>query len=215
MEEWAKLVTAFASLAWPLVIGILLLKLYVPIRTLVESGRNRKFSIKVAGNELTMEEVSEQQRTIISDLQRKVAELEKIAQSTPGKESIHLAPQIDSKKRILWVDDSPKNNSFLVAALEDRGVRVDIATTTDEGVAMFKKSRYDIVLSDIKRPEGELAGIDFTRIIKSLNSDTPIFIFCGSWAANNLRAEALGAGATEITSSGTTLLSLLPLTDED
>jgi hypothetical protein len=78
MDDAAKLISAFASLAWPLVLAILLFKLFGPIRALVDSALRRKFSIKVAGNELTMEEVSEQQRVIVNDLQSKVADLERI-----------------------------------------------------------------------------------------------------------------------------------------
>lgn len=62
MDHLAKLFSATASLAWPLMLGVLLFRLDGPIRTLVESARGRKFTIKVAGNELTMEEASEQQR---------------------------------------------------------------------------------------------------------------------------------------------------------
>lgn len=55
MNDLAKLISALASLAWPLVAAVLLFNLYNPIRTLVESALKRKFTIKVAGNELTME----------------------------------------------------------------------------------------------------------------------------------------------------------------
>jgi len=81
VESFAKLVSALSSLAWPAIIGILLFKFYQPIKTLIESAQGRKFSIKVAGNELTMEEASEQQRQIINDLQSKLAEIEKRLES--------------------------------------------------------------------------------------------------------------------------------------
>ena len=52
MDDAAKLISAIASLAWPLVLAVLLIKLFGPIRSLVESARARKFTLKVAGNEL-------------------------------------------------------------------------------------------------------------------------------------------------------------------
>lgn len=214
MDDLAKLISAFASLAWPVVLAVLLFKLYSPIRTLVESALKRKFTIKVAGNELTMEEASEQQRVIVSDIQSKLAELEKRLNASPNATQAQLVAPSASNKRILWVDDNPKNNSFLVASIEERGVRVDTALTTDEGMAKFKKLQYDIVLSDMGRPESEKAGIDLTEKIKSISPKTPVYIFCGSWAARNFRKEALSAGVAEITSSGTTLLSALPLSNE-
>jgi CheY-like chemotaxis protein len=214
MDALAKLVSALASLAWPLVFAVLLYKLYIPIRTLVESARGRKFTIKVAGNELTMEEASEQQRVMVSDLQTKFAELEKRLNTglAPLQSPIGASPT--SSKRILWVDDQPKNNSFLVASLEERGAKVDIALSTEEALAKLKKTQYDIVLSDMGRPEGDKAGLDLTRKLEELNIKTPVYIYCGGWAARNLRDEALKAGVVEITSSGTTLLSVLPLSDE-
>lgn len=214
MDDIAKLISALASLAWPLVLAIVLFKLFGPIRALVESAQERKFSIKVAGNELTMEEISEQQRVMVNDLQSKVAELEKRLNLAPNAIPFKSQSMEQNSKRILWVDDNPRNNSLFAAAIEERGVRVDVALSTDDGVAKFTKTPYDIVLSDMERPEGERAGIELTKRIKALSPQTPVFIFCGSWAARNLRDEALSAGASEITSSATTLLAALPLAGE-
>lgn len=208
MADLAKLISALASLAWPIVFAVLLYKLYEPIRVLVNSARARKFTIKVAGNELTMEEVSEQQRAILTDLQEKVAEIEKKAPTAIARTSAESQP---SKKRILWVDDQPKNNSYLVAGLSERGAMVDTALSTDEAVAKIKTGNYDIVISDMGRPEGDQAGLALTRQLKELNVQAPVYIFCGGWAAKNLRKNALEAGVSGITSSGTTLLSMLPL----
>jgi CheY-like chemotaxis protein len=214
MDDIAKIISALASLAWPILLAAFLVKLFNPIYSLIESARGRKFSIKVAGNELTMEEVSKQQLTIVSDLQNKVSELERRINAVP--ETVPSQSRVSEQvvKRILWVDDNPRNNSLLAAVLEERGARVDIALSTDAGVEKFKKHPYDIVLSDMGRPENDKAGIDLTKRLKNISPSTPVFIFCGSWAAKNLRTEALSAGASEITASASTLLSTLPLADE-
>ena len=215
MDNLAQLLAALASLAWPVLLAVLLYQLHRPLRALLESALKRKFSVKVGGYELTMEEASEQQRKIVSDLQNKLAELEK--RLTTGTASLTPQPQQatprTSSKRILWVDDNPKNNSYFLATLEERGVRVDTALSTDAGIAQFKQLPYDIVVSDMGRPESEKAGIELTRALKLISPATPVYIFCGAWTARNLRAEALAAGAREITSSGSTLLSALPLSD--
>ncbi len=214
MDDLAKLISAIASLAWPLLLAVLLGKLFDPIRGLVESAQVRKFAIKVGGNELTMEEVSEQQRFMVNDLQSKVAELEKRMNSAPNAVPYQRRNLEQSTRRILWVDDNPRNNSLIAAAIEERGARVDIALSTDEALTKFKRETYDIVLSDMGRPEHEKAGIDLTKRLKAMSPSTPIFIYCGSWAARNLRDEALIAGASDITASPTTLLSGLPLISE-
>jgi CheY-like chemotaxis protein len=210
MDELAKLLTALAYLAWPVVAGVVLYRLYGPISDLVRSASGRKFTIKVAGNELTMDEASEQQRVILTDLQARLADLEKqvalggLPAAAPAASGVSAI-----EKQLLWVDDNPKNNSYLVAALEERGARVDIALSTEEGVAKLKRRNYDAVISDMGRPEGERAGLDLTRQVKTLRPSLPVYIFCGSWAATQLRQQALEAGASEITSSGTALLSAL------
>lgn len=211
MESLSKLLSSLASLAWPVIFAVVIYKFAEPIKKLIESARGRKFTLKVAGNELTMEEASEQQRLIVSDIQSKLADLEKRLITSSKISLISEQVPIRNSKRVLWVDDRPKNNSFFVATLEDKGIKVDIALSTEDGMDKFRSLSYDIVISDMGRPEGEKAGIDLAQKIRGLNKDVPLFIFCGRWAAQNLREEALQAGINEITSSGTTLLSRLPI----
>ncbi|SDW55427.1 response regulator [Nitrosomonas communis] len=213
MESLSKLITALSSLAWPVIFGLLLYKFHKPIQTLIESARGRKFTIKVAGNELTMEEASEQQRKIVNDVQSRLAEIEKRLEVSKTISLNRESKEAPPTKRILWVDDNPKNNSYLVASLQEMGHFVEIARSTDEGIRKFKESSPDIVISDMRRPEDKKAGITLTKAIHSIKDGVPIFIFCGGWAARNMREEALASGVTEITSSGTTLLSRLPLTN--
>jgi CheY-like chemotaxis protein len=206
MESLSKLVAALASVAWPAAFIILIFRLYDPIRRLVDSANQRKFTIKVAGNELTMEEASQQQASLLSNIQSKLAELEKkLGVVTPLAIPSEPTPTVNNK-RFLWVDDKPKNNSYLVASLEEKGARVDIALTTHEGIDKFRSTTYDAVISDMGRPEGERARIDLANKIRKLNKSIPIFIYCGGWAARNLRNPALASGVNDITSSGTTLL---------
>ncbi|GAB3358883.1 response regulator [Giesbergeria sinuosa] len=185
-------------------------KLYEPIKGLIDSAQGRKFTIKVGGNELTMEEASEQQRVIIADLAKKIAVLEKkISQSDASIMDDLGVNTKKGKKRILWVDDIPRNNSTLMENLKDQVKSVDVAISTDQGIKLFLENKYDLIISDMGRPEGDHAGIDLTKRVRELNSEIPIFIYCGSWAARNLREESLNAGVNEITASGSTLVGLV------
>jgi len=214
-ESLAKLIASCASLLWPVVFAVLLYKLFGPIRALVESAKGRKFTVKVAGNELSMEEASEQQRVVLSDLQSKLAELEKqLAMQTP--ESRVPAPPLPlrSSKRLLWVDDKPKNNSYLISTLKDRGAEIDTARSSEEALQRLREAPYDIVISDMARPEGDQAGISLVQTMRKRGIDVPVYVYCSAWAAEHLRESALKAGAAGITASGTTLLSMLPLDRE-
>jgi len=206
MGELAALLSALASLAWPLIVAAFLFLLMEPIKQLVASAKARKFTIKVAGNELTMEEASELQRKIVSDLQTAVAGLEKRigeahADSKPAGRSTST-----KGKRFLWVDDHPKNNSYLVAWLEERGASVNTALSTEKGVEKFRANHYDVVLSDMGRGEGADAGVDLVGRIRAIDQKTPVFIFCSSRAAAEFGEEARRAGANLVTSSSTELL---------
>lgn len=229
MERLADVLSALAALAWPAVVAVLLYQLRSPLRKLVESASARRFTLKVAGNELSMEEATEQQGRVLQDLQLKLAELEQRLGAAPQPMSM---PKVAGRapagaagaaptpaqslpsaegRRLLWVDDMPRNNAYLVAALRAQGVQVDTALDTDEALARFQADPYDIVVSDMARGDDRQAGIALTRRLRTLAPQVPVYIYCGAETAHNRRDEALAAGAAGITASGTELLAALPL----
>lgn len=216
MQEFAGLVSALSSLAWPALAAFVLVWLRGPIAELIASAKGRKFKLVIAGNELSMEEAAQQQSQALLDLQAKVAELEKQLGPPPEAAAAAAAPMAartvaaPRPRRVLWVDDRPRNNSYLIAALQQRGVEVDTALTTDEGLARFAAERYDAVVSDMGRPEGRTAGLDLVRRLRGQGVQVPLYIYCSADAAQRWRGEALQAGANDITASGSTLLGALP-----
>lgn len=222
MKEAAELIEAISTLFWPLLVLFLLVRFAGAIKTVVDSASRRKFSLKIAGNELTMDEFSEQQIKLLGDLQAKLTELETRIPGPPDVPAGGAETAIASRSavaeaeqptagshRILWVDDEPRNNSYLVAVIEERGSRVDVALSTEEALRKFAPARYDAIISDMGRPEGGTAGLDLANRIRSVDKETPVLIFCGTWAAHNLRDEAEASGVNFITSSGSKLLSEL------
>lgn len=75
MNDVPALLEALASLLWPLLILVVLVRFSPAVAAIIESARSRKFTLKVGGQELSMEEVREQQSTLIADLQSRVADL--------------------------------------------------------------------------------------------------------------------------------------------
>lgn len=213
MQDFAALVSALASLAWPAVAVFLLVWLRGPVGELIASAKQRKFKIVLAGNELSMEEAAQQQSQVVLDLQAKLAELEKRLGPPPEAAAAPMAARavpVARGQRVLWVDDIPRNNSYLIAALQDRGMEVDTALSTEEGLARFAAQRYDVVVTDMGRPEGRTAGIDLVRRLRALGTQVPLYNYCSVDSAKRWRDEALQAGATDITASGTSLLGVLP-----
>jgi len=77
MEELATILESIAALLWPLIVILLIIVFRPAVAALIESARSRKFSIKIGGQELTMEEANSQQQQLLADLQKQVGDLQK------------------------------------------------------------------------------------------------------------------------------------------
>lgn len=207
MEAVTALLAAISTLAWPLIALAALLRYSTQISRLLDKFSQGKLTIKVGNTELTMEEVSKQQWQIVEDIQAKVAELEQRIGQTPR--AVPAAAPTRTDWRILWVDDLPQNNRMLAGLLEAKGARIDLALSSVEALEKFKGGHYDVVISDMGRPEGKEAGIELARELRSIDAQVPYYIFCSRWSAEHLREQALQAGVNGITASGTTLLGHL------
>ncbi len=217
----AALLKSMADLLWPIIFLFVLFLFRPAFLALVESARSRKFTLKIAGQELTMEEVSEQQRSLLTDLQSQVVELRKKLEGgglQPAAGSVPARLTGRGKRAILWVDDNPKNNSYFIQQLEDFGIRVDLALSTSDGLRRFDRDRYDTVISDMGRSEdgsyNPKAGVAVTKAVHEKSPDVPIVIFCSSRRAKEYGPEAIAAGATAVTSSPTELFGVLRLEEK-
>lgn len=106
---------------------------------------------------------------------------------------------------VLWVDDHPENNAILIDSLQRDGVRIDIALSTDEGLARRGRHHYAAVISDMGRTEEGKdvpdAGLRLLEAVRRTDPTLPFIIYCGERTALAYRDRALAAGATEITAS--------------
>ena len=50
---------------------------------------------------------------------------------------------------ILWVDDNPKNNSFLVERLSKLGIQVTQVLSTAEAISLLSSMSFDRIISDM------------------------------------------------------------------
>lgn len=217
MENIGQILQGLASLAWPVIVIIILFGFRSSVTALLESARARKFTIKVAGNELTMEEASEQQRALISDLQKQIVDIQKSIEAVRGTQPVSEAVVEERKaaaaNTILWVDDKPRNNAFLIESLTEQGISVTTAQSTAEALAMFTNKKFDRIISDMGRYEegrfNAVAGLELTRQIRAADRRIPIVIYTSIRSAQEQRQAAIDAGVTEITASPTVLLNAL------
>ncbi|WP_067832806.1 response regulator [Nocardia lijiangensis] len=130
-------------------------------------------------------------------------------------------PESPAASAILWVDDHPSNNAFLIDRLERNGIRVDTALTTVAATDLLSTRRYAAILTDMSRTENGTAvpdaGLRLTETVRARGLTTPIVVFTSAHTACGDNSDrALAAGARSVTSSPTDLtgelatLGLLP-----
>ena len=84
-------------------------------------------------------------------------------------------------KQVLWVDDRPENNVYERKALLSQRLGLTFVLSTEQALYALSQSRYDLVISDMARPEGNSAGLDLLskiRKFKTQNSGVPFLIYC-------------------------------------
>lgn len=85
-----------------------------------------------------------------------------------------------SRSSILWVDDRPYNNIYPRQALEKLGIKIVLATSTDEALKQMSRRDFDVVISDMGRPPDPRAGYTLLDKLRATGDQTPFIIFAGS-----------------------------------
>ncbi|MEU3274448.1 response regulator [Saccharomonospora sp. NPDC006951] len=89
----AETITSIASLLWPLLILLVVLLFRRPLLRVVRTAEHREWSIEVGGQTLTMKQLSDQQSTMIADLQNQIGELRaEIAALTADQRPVEEVP---------------------------------------------------------------------------------------------------------------------------
>lgn len=82
-----------------------------------------------------------------------------------------------SRNRILVVDDAKAIRDTLSRLLSSMGFEVAVARSGHEGLDLFLKSSFDLVLADLQMPD--MDGWTLALHIKDESSDTPIVLVTG------------------------------------
>ena len=98
--------------------------------------------------------------------------------------------------RILMVEDNESNAYLARFLLERRGHEVVVAPTGGEGVTLARGSRFDLILLDLRLPDGD--GCDFVRGLAPTGEGAPtpvIAVSAHALAADRARAIEVGCRA--------------------
>lgn len=99
-----------------------------------------------------------------------------------------------AEPRILVVDDEPEVRSFMSDALGTFGYQVGAARDADEAFALVARSRFDLVVSDLRLPG--LGGWDFAARLRSIDPVLPLIMLTGSAPGDDDLRRVREAGIT-------------------
>ena len=110
-----------------------------------------------------------------------------------------------SIRKVLWVDDNPKNNDWERRALEGYGIRFVLAQDTDEAERLISDvGPFAAIISDMGRIGDHHAGRTLLGRLRKVGIDTPYFVYTSSaiaklWALPQLHgAQGITADPDEL-----------------
>ena len=189
--NWAEILEAIGSLAWPVIAVFVVWRFYPHLRQVIES---RAFTIKIGGMEISAQDATSNLLKQINDLQDKVEELRR--RPLPSQEDLSglaiggagtsaggaggggddpgpppedgiatepedLSGRLSIFNRILWVDDHPENNVSEMARLRELGHEVHEARTTDDAMAILDSLDWEVDF--VITDMGRMVGRSFRR----------------------------------------------------
>ncbi len=110
-------------------------------------------------------------------------------QTHPDDERI--APATIAGVRVLLAEDNPVNALLIKSLLRKEGCTVELAGSGDEALVALARTRYDVVLMDMRMPG--LDGPAATRILRARGDETPVIALTAN-AFEEDRRECLDAG---------------------
>jgi CheY-like chemotaxis protein len=111
--------------------------------------------------------------------------------------------------RCLWVDDDAAGNVYERRMLERLGIEIDLARSTTEALQLLIGRRYDLIITDLARPDGDgildaEAGIHMLELMSGAPRVPPVIVYAGR--ADDRFGAALRAGAIAATTLPSALL---------
>lgn len=169
---WEKLIDAIPALAWVAFALVVYLTLRRPLVTQILP---RISTVKGLGVEFTL----------VQELLDKASESKKdqpgptvtVTQRAGVLQRLDHAVAYLKGGRILWVDDYPSGNRYLIDLFKEVGMTVNLALSTDDALKLLDHRSYDLVLSDISRDDDDQAGIRMLDRFRERDIQLPVVIY--------------------------------------
>lgn len=99
---------------------------------------------------------------------------------------------IDTKKKVLLVEDDPNLGMLLQEYLHHKNFEVDLKRNGDEGLLAYRRGQYDMILLDVMMPKKD--GFAVAEEIRSEDMQTPIiFLTAKSLKEDKIKGLTIGA----------------------
>jgi len=98
----------------------------------------------------------------------------------------------------LWVDDEPEAIAWERAALSEVGIRSVWVAATDDALGLIVENDFDVIVTDMGRPESGRAGYDLLDALRRSGDETPVLVYSSSKKPEHVAGvlEHHGQGAT-------------------
>ena len=204
-EALAKLLDSVAHLLsaviWPVLLVAFVYYFYEPLKKFIASLS--ELSFKAPGIEWTAKAKTEAAAALGAAIgKQKDEHPDTIVQQTQLASRLvnSLTPNVVQEARnalVLWVDDQPSNNVNERRALEAFGVTFVLSTSTEDALAQMARQNFQLIISDMGRPEDSKAGLTLLETLRNSGNKTPYIIYASSRALA-FREEAMHNGALEV-----------------
>ena len=108
-----------------------------------------------------------------------------------GSSNIQLNNNKRPKSKILVVDYYDLPRQSITNVLEEEGYKVVNANNCLESLEIYKESKFDLVITDIKMPK--MDGVTFIRSLKTIAPQTPVIVLT-AYASIELTREVIKMG---------------------
>jgi CheY-like chemotaxis protein len=213
-DGWIAGLTAVAgalgTFVWPATVVVVLAMFRDPLRGFLTNLQNA--TVKAGGAEVTL--TARAEAAVVAATVDKSGsgatrpdDIERAIRSTRATTTA-LPPSGLLGRTALWVDDKPDNNRHEREALTALGLGITTCTSSDQALGLLATRSFDVVISDLSRPEGRRAGLDLLAALRKTGNQVPYIVYAGSASASDV-ADATSTGAFGYTADPSTLLRLV------
>jgi CheY-like chemotaxis protein len=107
--------------------------------------------------------------------------------------------------RVLWVDDNPDYNLLETIALEELGLFVTKATSTEAGEFYLRRLEFALVITDLSRGADRDAGLELLKKVEHAQRDIPVIVY--TLRAEEKRTWLTDAGARAVVDTPSDLIA--------